>query len=105
MEILRLLAEDTDRDWTASEVFKTIQSSRTSVTGNLEYFARERILRANPDGTYRFVPESAEIHRLAAELLQAYRERRVAVIEAIYQAPLAPIRDFAEAFRLRKDNP
>jgi hypothetical protein len=55
------------------------------------------------DSTYVYRPESAELARLVDKLAEMYRERRVAVITAVYTKPIDKIRSFADAFRLRKE--
>lgn len=105
LETLCLLAENSGKSWSEQEIFKSIQSSHESVASNLRYFAEARFLIVEAGANYRFSPQPPELARLAFELMKIYRERRVAVIDAIYKAPLDPIRSFADAFRIRKDTP
>jgi hypothetical protein len=105
LEILCLLAESPARDWQPAEVFRNIQSSQDSVAANLLYLAHERILTSTADSGYRFSPASPELGRMALNLVKTYREKRVTVVETIYKNPLDPIRNFADAFRIRKDKP
>lgn len=61
-------------------------------------------LAAEPDGTYRYQPRSAELRRQAGSLATVYANQRLTVLtELANLASLAPIRNFAEAFRIRKD--
>lgn len=103
LEILCLLVEDSAKSWSENEVFQRIQSSQESVARTLRRFGDDRFLVLDPTKGYRFFPESPDLARLASELAKAYRERRVGVIEAIYRPTLDPIRDFADAFKIRKD--
>jgi hypothetical protein len=105
VEILCLLVENPDKTWRESEVFKRIQSSADSVRRNLEYFATGLFLSGNQQNGYGFAPINAELKHLAIELVKTYREKRVTVVESIYRGPTDPIRDFADAFRIRKDKP
>jgi len=102
IEILCIFARAPAKTWTEEEVFKEIQSSRTSVAANLGLFCG-RLLHFDAPTGYRFSPESPDLGRLALELVKTYHERRVTVINAIYREPVDPIRDFADAFKLRKD--
>lgn len=103
LEILRYLSENQDRSWPESEVFKIIQSSHASVTANLRHFVDEGILVQDSQETYRFAPSSPELARMALELVESYRIRRVTVVEALYLMPPDAVRQFADAFRLRKN--
>lgn len=102
LEILCLLAENPAQVWSEKEVFKLIQSSEKSVAANLRRFLEERLLVFVSETGYRFSPETPELARLAVALAKSYRERRVTIIETIYSLPLDPVRQFADAFRLRK---
>jgi DNA-binding transcriptional ArsR family regulator len=105
LEILCLLAEGPAKVWSAAEVFTRIQSSQDSVGRHLQYFTEEQFLVRDETMGYRFAPENAELARATLELVKTYREKRVTVIAAIYQTPLDPIRNFADAFKIRKDKP
>ncbi len=105
LETLCLFAENSTKLWSEHDVFKSIQSSHESVASNLRYFAQSGFLTIESPANYRYSPETPELARLVSELVKSYRERRVAVIDAIYKAPLDPIRNFADAFRIRKDTP
>ena len=54
---------------------------------------------------YRYSPKSAELERAVTSVAQAYLLHRVRVIEMIYSKPSGMIRDFADAFKLRKEPP
>lgn len=103
LEILLLLRKAPEKPFTVQDVFRVIQSSVASVTASLSYFANEGFLVQEPEGHYRFAPGNAELAKAAAALSEAYHERRVAVIEAIYNKPSDPVRNFADAFKLRKE--
>jgi hypothetical protein len=105
LEILCLLAENPDRAWSESDVLKAIQSSPESVATQLQYFTREQFLSASVEGKLRFAPGNAGQAVLVDELVKTYRERRVAIVEMIYQKPLDTVRNFADAFRIRREKP
>ena len=101
--ILCLLVENPNQSWSEAEIFHRIQSSQESVSAALRYFAAEGFLAYNPAEGYRVSPKTAELDRLAGELVKTYRGRRVSIVEAIYKVPEDSIRHFADAFKLRKD--
>jgi len=103
LEILCLFSEGGPKARTLSEVFRVIQSSEQSVARCLDAFCRNQLLVSRNSGSYEFAPGKTGQGEMVAALTKAYRERRVAVIEAIYQRPGDTIQDFADAFKLRKD--
>jgi tRNA/tmRNA/rRNA uracil-C5-methylase (TrmA/RlmC/RlmD family) len=105
VEILCLMSENPGRSWSEGEVLRAIQSSQESVSNNLRHFTVEHFLTTDSQQNFRFAPENPELAALVAELVKTYRERRVAIVELIYQAPSDTVRNFADAFRIRKEKP
>lgn len=103
VEILCLLSSSQGKSWSVAEVFRAIQSSEKSVGDCLEGFRKNDLLTSEPDRRYRVAPKTEQLAKLVSELATAYRERRVAVVEAIYGKPSDTIQDFANAFKLRKE--
>jgi hypothetical protein len=102
LEVLCLFVENSEKSWTAAEVFRRVQSSEKSIGDCIETFRSAALLEVMPEG-YRF-SRTKDVRTETARLLaQSYRERRVSVIECIYKRPSDPIQDFADAFRLRKE--
>ena len=54
-------------------------------------------------GTWAFAPNAPTAAVTVAALARAYAERRVTVVNRIYDTPSRFLRVFADAFRLRKD--
>lgn len=102
LEILCLLFDPPSKPWSEGEVFKHIQSSRNSVATNLRHLHNAHFLIFDEKSGHYF-PETLDLARQASEMIRIYRERRVAVIETIYTMPSDPIRQFADAFKIRKD--
>ncbi len=103
LEILCLLFEGSAKAWTPGEILRIVQSSLKSVINCLESFRKNGLLISLSPGAYEFSPRKQEINRVVLELAKAYHERRVTVIESIYQRSGDTIQDFADAFKLRKD--
>lgn len=103
LEILCLLAQEPGKAWTVADTYRRIQSTERSVQEGLQYFVARELLAADPNGAFRFLPKTAALNTSVLELVKAYRERRVAVIETIYKKPIESVQHFADAFRIRKD--
>lgn len=106
LEILLLLSGNPHRWWTAQDVYNVIKSSTQSVADRLNQMVERGFLKAETDDEMRFQfgPADENIWRIISELRNAYKERSVKVVQAIYSKPPDAVQEFARAFRLRKDN-
>ena len=106
LEILLLLSGNPHRWWTALDVYNVIKSSTQSVADRLNQMAERGFLKAEADNEMRFqfAPADERIWGIVSELRNAYKERSVKVVQAIYSKPPDAVQEFARAFRLRKDN-
>lgn len=102
LEILLLLAAQ-DRSWSALEIFQKIQSSQASVEQRLESLVTAGLLAKEADRKFRFSPKDEATRKLVKDLAEAYRTRRVRIIETIYAPKSDAVRNFADAFKFRKD--
>jgi DNA-binding transcriptional ArsR family regulator len=102
LEILLLLAAQ-DRSWSAAEIFQQIQSSQASVEQRLGSLTAAGLLARDENGRFRFTPKDDDTRKLVKDLADAYKSRRVRIIEAIYTRKTDAVRTFAEAFKFRKD--
>jgi hypothetical protein len=55
------------------------------------------------DPAYRFSPSDPAVGETVERVLQAFRRRRVTVVDLVASKPSPHIRGFADAFRWRKD--
>ena len=102
LEILLLLAAQ-DRAWTSTEIFQRIQSSQASVDHRLESLVTAGLLAKDADKRFRFSPKDEATRNIVKDLAEAYRTRRVRIIEAIYTRKSDAVRSFADAFKFKKD--
>lgn len=104
LEVLLLLHRGGDREWSAQDVSRELSSHPHSVESRLLDLRARGLIEAREDGpgglSYRFAPPAALVATIAA-LQQAYTERRVTVITAIFAKPIDSIRTLADAFRIR----
>jgi DNA-binding IclR family transcriptional regulator len=103
LEILLLLAAQ-DRGWSALEIFQKIQSSQASVEQRLQTLVTAGLLAKDERGLFRFAPKDEETRKVVKDLADAYRTRRVRIIEAIYTRKTDAVQSFADAFKFRKDS-
>lgn len=101
LEILLRLHRQPSEWWTAERMADELRTSRASVAGRLADMTARGLLEAQAD-SYRYRPAKPETERLVQMLDRLYNERRVAMITLIFSKPLDSIRDFSDAFRIRK---
>ena len=101
LEALLLFRENPSRDWSADEAGQRLYVSTAVATHVLNVLcARGFFVRTGE--RYRYEPATRE-DREAVDLLAAtYVRYLVAVTQLIHSKPGQNVRDFADAFRLRK---
>lgn len=104
LEVLLLLREQRTRDWSAAEVTRELRSAETSIAGRLAELAARHLIAADAQQPprYRAADPDTDTATVLDQLAADYRQRRLAVINAIYAPRPGPIRSFADAFRLAK---
>lgn len=101
LEATLLLRQDR-RDWTADEVAQKLFVSRDMAEGVLATLARIGFFTMQ-NGRYRYAPPTRELEAAIDELADAYVHQLIALTNFIHSKPPSSIRQFAEAFRIRKD--
>ena len=106
LDILLLLHGAPDRSWTARQVSEAVFTVPTAATMRLEQLVHTGFVATNggADPSYTYHPRSAALRSQVDALAAAYRANRVAVIQLVFQKPADPLRSFADAFRLRKED-
>jgi hypothetical protein len=105
LEILLLLSGNPHKWWTAQGTYDVIKSNPSSVEARLEEMTARGVLRKATENEvrYQFAPEDPALWNVVNELRDAYKERSVKVVQAIYSKPPDAVQEFARAFRVRKD--
>jgi hypothetical protein len=106
LEVLLLLRKEPEKWWSEADVFEAIRSSLPSVVDRLAQLSAAGFLERR-DGhplLYRYAPDTPSRAKLVEELAEAYRHRRIAVIDAIYGRH-NPAAEFARAFKLKRKEP
>ncbi len=104
LEVLLLLRNRTERQWTASEVALELRIAEASAAARLADLATSGLLVSTGEdpAAYRYSPTHSDDVRDISELATTYSERRVSVITFIFSKPQERVRGFADAFLLRK---
>ena len=101
LEAVLLLRADPHRAWTAEEAGQRLYVS-TTVAAHVLAQLRERGFFDQTGETYRYAPESPELAAAVDDLATAYSRHLVAVTQLIHAKPSRSVREFADAFRLRR---
>ena len=107
LEILILLVQHPDQDWTAEAIVGELRhdpDALPAVQRCLALFRAGGLLAPGEVGAVLYRPATAELGATVASLVQAYNERPVTLIRTLYAiADSRKIQAFADAFRIRKD--
>ena len=105
LEILRVLGEDRDREWAATDLARTVQTQPQAIGPHLTALAGRGLLitqAREADLFCRYGPATSELEAMMGQLLQVYRERPVTMINLVYARAREVLKSFADAFRLKK---
>ncbi|MBI3269310.1 MAG: Rrf2 family transcriptional regulator [Planctomycetes bacterium] len=105
LETLLLLHRERGRDWTTAEVAQRLYGSPEAAAGLLAELVKKGLLSATagPTPGFRFGPKTAELERGAELLADAHARNLFALTTLIHGKAEARMRQFADAFRLRKE--
>ncbi len=105
LEVLLLLHANRDVAWSAERIDRELRTGLEIVRKLLAIFEDKGFVSVieGHEVTYRYSPATKELDHSVNLLAITYKERRVKVTSFIYSSPLENIRNFAEAFRIRKE--
>ena len=100
LELLLFMRGHPDRAWRSQELARELRSNQRLASGALATFEAAGLLARRDEG-YAYAPAAPGLDTLAGRLADTYRERPVAVVNAIVSARSDGIQGFADAFRLK----
>lgn len=105
LELLLLLHSRKDLGWTIAEVDRELRLGLELARKQLALLQQRGLLALleREPTSYRYDPTTEELRQAVDALAATYKERRVSVTSFIYSNQVDSIRNFAEAFRLRRD--
>ena len=102
LEALLLLRTARDRRWSPEDAGARLYVSLPVATHVLSALTARGLL-VGEDDTFRYAPVRPELEAVIADLATAYSEHLIAVTRLIHGKPAPSVRQFADAFRLRKE--
>jgi hypothetical protein len=105
LELLVALVAAPLRWWDATMLSRELGIPKNVARTVLERFARANLLdiRVTEDVRYQFRPTTRELHDGAAALATAYRTKPTALVHHLAAVGRRSVRDFADAFRFRRN--
>jgi hypothetical protein len=105
-ELLTLLMKSPDRWWDAPSAAEALGISTAAARQTLERFATRNLLAITltTDVRYQFQPGEARLRETVEALADAYRRDPIAIVRLVTDIQRRAMRDFADAFRIRRDD-
>ena len=104
LEALKLLRTDPGRGWTADGLRVELRASELAIHHTLTALRSAGVV-AEEGQSVRYQPATPEIQAVLDEITVEYERRPIALIKEIYVPETRKIQDFADAFRIKKDEP
>lgn len=101
LEMLLYLRNHGGEENTIAVITSALRGNAEAIADQLEFFESRQLLVHEASGAYRYRPESPSDDAVLTELARAFRERPIALMDAILGAPSQNIQSFADAFRLK----
>jgi hypothetical protein len=104
LETFITLQRNTTKSWSAQDLSTELRIPESVAGDVLERLASDNFLdvKISNEILYRFNPATAALEMASALCADFYQRERIAMINLVMAATLGPMRDFAEAFRLKK---
>lgn len=107
LEALLLLRQEREREWTAAMLASRLYLSEKAATDLLAALQRSEFLdhcEVNRPDCYRYAPKSSAIAAIIDQTAAAYSANIVEISHLIHSKLQSQARQFADAFKWRKDS-
>lgn len=103
LEVLLMIKRDPERAWSAQDISNEMRTNPSYASAQLaELVALKLVVPTERGDAYKFDSQSPHFAVIEA-LEELYSNRRPTIINFIYSSPIESIRDFANAFKIKKD--
>jgi hypothetical protein len=102
LRLMLIMREEPARAWTVEPLRLELRASDILIASLLERFERTGLAIREEGDVWYWRPAIPEIDQLARDVADAYAVTPFGVIQAIAEAPTDRLRQFADAFRLKK---
>ena len=103
-QLLLHVMQTEDRWWDSQTVSRELGIPEADARAALDHLAKHNLLdiRITGDVRYQFRPGTAELDAGARACVQEFRRAPVDVLAAVTRGASTSVRDFADAFRIRR---
>lgn len=101
LELLIRMRQTSERIWRKDELVRELRASEQVIEQSLDNLQSIGLVAATSCGGFRYHPASPMLDDFAEGAQRLYREKPVAVINAVAASVDDKLRIFAEAFRLK----
>lgn len=103
LEVLLMLFNNKDREYTAAEVAKLMRSNDHSAHNQLNQLASKGLLAEVQEHKFKYWPATPDLDDKVKKISDLYTHMPVAVVTCIYEKPKDILKGFADAFKFKKD--
>lgn len=103
LELFLKMAGDPAKSWSADHLVLELRANNRLVAALLEQFRRGGLVSCSGAGAWQWAPNRPEVAVVARKLVDTYAVTPFAVIKTIAEAPENRLKQFADAFLLRKE--
>lgn len=103
LELILLMRKERVRAWHIKELVSALRASDRVIAGELPALVVANLVAESEPGKFRYSPASAELDLAVENLARVYREFPVTVVRHIALTPSRGLKQFADAFKFRKD--
>lgn len=105
-QLLLRLIQGGDRWWDAASAAREVGITPEEAHAALDHLAKHNLLdiRITGEVRYQFRPGTDTLREAAQACVDEFRRKPVEILEVVTGMPRRRIRDFADAFRIRRDD-
>lgn len=103
VELILLMRRERTRAWRMKELVSELRASDSVIAGELPSLIAANLVAETEPGTFRYCPGSADLDLAMESLAKVYREFPVTVVRHIALTPNRGLKQFADAFKFRKE--
>jgi predicted ArsR family transcriptional regulator len=106
LEALLLLFNNQPRAWSAAEMARSLYVRSEAAAKILDSLVQRNLIAMRPEnpGVYLYNPDNEGKNRLLQHVDAVYRKEVIRISSLIHSKASAGVRDFARAFRFKKDD-
>jgi len=107
LQVFILCIDHRERWWDSSAIARRLAIAESQARRVLDQLARSNLLdiRISEEVRFRFAPGVHELEEVAAAFASAYHDNPAAIVNLVARSTIGDsVRDFADAFRIRRDD-